>query len=45
MAYTAFLDELFPGRLKFSLTDSKVTTLAEALKRAYNFIKTTKVCA
>jgi len=38
VAYTAFLNGLLPGKFKFSLAESKVTTLAEALRRAQSFI-------
>jgi len=34
VAYAAFLNGLLTGRFKFSLADSKVTTLVEALGRA-----------
>ena len=45
VAYAAFLNGLLPGRFKFSLAESKVTTLAEALGRAQSFIQATEICA
>jgi len=33
-AYMAFLNELLPGIFKFSLAESKVTTIADALRNA-----------
>ena len=45
VAYAAFLNGLFPGRFKFSLAESKVTTLVEALGRAQSFIQATEICA
>jgi len=45
IAYAAFLNGLLPGRFKFSLAESKVTTLAEALGRAQSFIQATEICA
>jgi len=44
VVYAAFLNRLLPGRFKFSLAESKVTTLVEALGRAQSFIQTTKIC-
>jgi len=38
MTYMAFLNGLLPGRFKFSLAKTKVTTLAKALRRAQDFI-------
>ena len=34
VAYAAFLNGLLPGRFKFSLVESKVTNLADVLRRA-----------
>jgi len=45
VAYIAFLNGLLPGRFKFSLAESKVTTLVEALGRAQSFIQPTEICA
>jgi len=45
VAYAAFLNGLLPGRFKFLLAESKVTTLVEALGRAQSFIKATEICA
>jgi len=45
VAYAAFLNGLLPGRFKFSLAESKVTTLVEALERAQSFIQATGICA
>ena len=45
VAYVAFLNGLLPGRFKFSLAESKVTTLVEALERAQSFIQATGICA
>jgi len=33
IVYTAFLNGLLPNRFKFSLAESKVTTLADALRK------------
>ena len=44
VAYAAFLNGLLPGRFKFSLAESKVTTLVEALGRAQSFIQATEIC-
>jgi len=44
VAYAALLNELLPGRFKFSLAESKVTTLVEALGRAQSFIQATEIC-
>ena len=38
VAYTAFLNGLLPGRFKFSLAESKVATLVDALRTAQDFI-------
>jgi len=45
VAYAAFLNGLLPGRFKFTLAESKVTTLVEALGRAKSFIQATEICA
>ena len=37
-AYAAFLNGLLPGKFKFSLAESKVTTLVKALGMAQSFI-------
>jgi len=42
VVYTSFLNGL---RFKFSLVEQKETTLAEALRKAANFIRATKICA
>ena len=42
MAYTALLNGLLLGRFKFSLADSKVTTLVEALGRAQSLFRPPK---
>lgn len=44
MSYTAFPNGLLPKRFKFSLAESKVTTLAEALERAQALIQASKMC-
>ena len=44
VAYAAFLNGLLPGRFKFSLAESKVTTLIEALGNAQSFIQATEIC-
>jgi len=44
VAYAAFLNRLHPGKFKFSLAESKVTVLIEALGRAQSFIQATKIC-
>jgi len=45
VAYTSLLNGLWNGRLKFSLAEQKETTLAEALRKAADFICATKICA
>jgi len=45
VAYAAFLNGLLLGRFKFSLVESKVTTLVEALGRAQRFTQATEICA
>jgi len=42
VAYAAFLNGLLPGRFKFFLVENKVTTLADALRRAQDFIQASK---
>jgi len=44
VAYATFLNELLPGRFKCSLVESKVTTLADALRRAQDFIQAIEIC-
>jgi len=44
VAYAAFLNGLVPSRFKFSLAESKVTTLVEALGRAQSFIQAMEIC-
>jgi len=44
VAYATLLNGLLPRRFKFSLAESEVTKLAEALKRAKNFIDATEIC-
>ena len=41
----AFLNGLKSGRLNFSLAEQKETTLAEALRKAANFICATEIYA
>ena len=38
VAYTTFINRLLPGRFKFSLTESKVTTLADVLKKKHKIL-------
>ena len=45
VAYTSFLKGLTSGRFKFSLAEQKETTLAEALRKAADFIRTTEIYA
>ena len=45
VAYTSFLNGLKNGRFKFSLVEHKETTLAEALRKAADFIQATEICA
>jgi len=35
---------LLPGRFKFSFIESKVTILADALRRAQDFIQAIEIC-
>ena len=42
--YITFLNGLLPHRFKFSLAASKVTTMADALRRAQDFIQVTGIC-
>ena len=44
MAYTSFLNGYKSGRFKFSLVEQKETTLAEALRKAADFIRATEIC-
>ena len=44
MAYAAILNGLLPDRFKFSLLESKVATLADALRRAQDFTQATEKC-
>jgi len=44
VAYVAFLNGLLLRRFKFFLVQSKVTTLANALRRAQDFIQAIKIC-
>jgi len=39
VAYAAFLNGLLPGRFKFSLAESRVTTVVEAMGRAQSLFK------
>jgi len=43
VAYTSFLKGLKSGRFKFSLAEQKETTLAEALRKAVDFIQATEI--
>ena len=45
VAYTAFLNGLLPGWFKFSMAESKVTSLVDALRRPKDFIQATEICA
>lgn len=45
VAYTSFLNGLKSGRFKLSLAEQKETTLAEALRKAADFIRATEICA
>jgi len=45
VAYTSFLNGLKSGRFKLSLAKQKETTLAEALRKAADFIRATEICA
>ena len=44
MAYTSFLNGLKDGWFKFALADQKETSLAEALRKAIDFIRVVKIC-
>jgi len=44
IAYTAFVNGLLPGRFKFFLFESKVTTSADVLRRAQDFIQAIEIC-
>jgi len=44
VAYSAFLDRLLSRRFKFSLAESKVTTLENPLRSAQDFIQATRIC-
>jgi len=44
VAYTSFLNDLKSGRFKFSLAEQKETMLAEALRKAADFIQATEIC-
>jgi len=44
VAYAAFLGGLLSGRFTFSLVESKVITLVDALKRAQGFIQAIEIC-
>ena len=45
VACTSFLNGLKNGRFKFSLAEQKETSLAEALKKAADFIQATETYA
>jgi len=45
VVYTFFLNGLKSGRFKFSLIEKKETTLAEARRKAADFIRATEICA
>jgi len=45
VAYTSFLNSLKSKRFKSSLAKQKESTLAEALRKATNFIRATEICA
>ena len=45
VAYTSFLKGLKSGCCKFSMVEQKETTLAEALRKATDFIHATEICA
>jgi len=44
VAYMTFLNGLLPGRFKFSPVESKMTTLAEALRRTQDFTGYGDIC-
>ena len=45
VAYTSFLNSLKSGRFKFSLAEQKEITLAEALRKAADFIRAMEICS
>ena len=45
MAYTTFLNGYKSGRFTFSWAEHKEMMLAEALRKATDFIRVTKICA
>ena len=45
MTSTSFLSGLKSGRYKFALAEQKAMTLAEALRKAADFIRATKIYA
>jgi len=44
VAYTTFLNRSLPGKFKFSLAESRATTVADALRKAQDFIQVTEIC-
>jgi len=44
LAYADFLNGMLAGRFKFSLVENKVTTLADVLIRAQDFIQEIEIC-
>jgi len=44
IAYITFLNGLFPGQFKFFLAQSKVSTVADALRRAQYFTQAIEIC-
>jgi len=44
VAYTTLINRLLPGKFKFSLVESKVTTIVDALRKAQCFIQATEIC-
>jgi len=44
VAYTSFLNGLENRLFKFSLTEQKESSLAEALEKAVGFIQATEIC-
>jgi len=44
VAYSAFLNGLHLRRFMFSLVESKITILADALRRAQDFIQAIEIC-
>ena len=45
ITYIAFLNDILSSKFKFSLAESKVTNLADTLRKAQDFIGAIKICA